>query len=242
MPDNGGYANTPSNPAVLDEQVIKTGVANAAGMGSWMGPIGAIAGGVIGAGLNYYSAKQQMAFQERMANTQHQREVADLRAAGLNPILSATGGSGNAAPVGAMADMSAAGEGIASAGRMGAIELAQLKMQKDLNDANIDAIDANRAKTIADTKVVKSGIPYIDREKEAAITAAIAGRDLAKSSAAKIELEKGEASLGAAGRFSSPKVFLRWLFGDEATRTSGATTNGGASSAKDKRHGASGTW
>lgn len=77
----------------------------------WGGLLGGLASGLFGykgtKDQNIASAAQaqkQMDFQERMSNTAHQRQMADMRKAGINPILSAKYGgasspSGQQAPV-----------------------------------------------------------------------------------------------------------------------------------------------
>lgn len=54
-------------------------------------------------------------WQQMMSNTAHQREVADLRKAGLNPVLSAMGGNGASTPTGASIDVQNLGADISSA-------------------------------------------------------------------------------------------------------------------------------
>ncbi len=136
----------------------------------------------ITAPLSIQSAREQMRFQFMMSNTAMQRGVRDLRKAGLNPILAASGGLGASTPGGAMANIGASGDiiGSALAARRQHQEIKNMKAteglsgeqaglavqgvktaksQEALNNAATARMVAETGKIGAETKITEAKLP-----------------------------------------------------------------------------------
>lgn len=116
------------------------------GVGQYLGQAGANA-------ANEEMADKQMAFQERMSSTAHQREVQDLMAAGLNPILSAN--SGASSPAGSMATMENVAEGVSGSA------LSAIRTRKEL-----ESIDQSIKESISRSKAQNASAAKDEMQKE----------------------------------------------------------------------------
>jgi hypothetical protein len=111
---------------------------------------------------NINLSREQMAFQERMSNTAHQREVKDLNDAGLNPMLSLKNG-GASTPAGAQAHVE---NSAASASRNLSDATSRRLMQAQIeNQESATALNsANAAKSAVEARAVAANAGLSENE------------------------------------------------------------------------------
>lgn len=114
-----------------------------------------------------FSAKQaeiNRSFQEVMSSTAHRREINDLREAGLNPILSATGGMGASSAAGNSPSGVTSSGGQGSGFRAEVINTMASALQMKQVEAQVQNIEADtEIKKVAKNNAILEGLDIAER-------------------------------------------------------------------------------
>lgn len=176
--------------------------------------------------FNQNEAAKNRNWQEMLSNTAHQREVRDLMAAGLNPVLSAMNGNGASVGSGATA------QGVTSQGAKGDTDTSAnaaianllgslITAEKQLQAANINA---RTQEAVADK--------YTAMERIVAETAAAASRYGADTSAAASRY--GSDRSAEASRYHSDRSYQASRYGSD--RSAAASMFGSSQAASASRY------